>query len=109
MKRPGYCTLCEEPVFKFAEGKPFFPLEMAWRVDFLLSDKTIASITFCEECLKNLSENLERVWEICLERFDYEEKQRQKPSPEADAMIAHLKEQHLVRIQSETRWDILNG
>jgi hypothetical protein len=109
VKRPGHCTLCEEPVFKFDGEKPSFPLESAWRVNFLLTDDTSADITFCEECLMGLSENLEKVWEICLERFDYEERHRDEPSPEADAVIAHLKEQHLVRIQSETRWDALYG
>lgn len=106
MKRPGYCTLCEEPVFKFDGGRPSFPLETAWRVNFLLTDDTSADITFCDDCLTDITENMDKIWEICLERFDFEERDR-PPSPEKDAIIAHLKDQHLVREQARTRWDTL--
>ena len=105
MKRPGYCTLCEKQVFDFSPVLK--PLEIAWRVSFLMTDDTSADITFCDECLNILPENLEKIWEICLERFDYEEKQRGTPSPEADAMISHLKDQHLVHEQTRIRWDSL--
>ena len=105
MKRPGHCTLCDAPVFEMVNDRPTIPTEDAWRVNFLLSDDTNADITFCEKCLSNLQNKLDKVWEICLERFDYEERTQKEPSPERDALLAHLKELHIVQIQSETRWD----
>ena len=105
MKRPGYCTLCEKPVFEFRQEKPIHPLDKAWRVDFLLSDDTIASITFCETCLDSLPESQGKIWEIALERYDYEERQRPgRASPEVDAFLAHVHEQHLVREVDRVRW-----
>ena len=106
MKKPGYCTLCEAPVFEFSGDRPTIPTENAWRVNFLLTDDTSADITFCDDCLADINGNLERIWEICLERFDFEERDR-PPSPEKDAIISHLKDQSLVREQARTRWDAL--
>lgn len=84
------------------------PFDGAWRVDFLLSDDTTASITFCEGCLDVLDRNLKKIWQICLERFRYEEEKR-GISPQGDAQLDYLKEQHLVREQGRTRWSELKG
>ena len=103
MKKTGHCTFCEKLVFDFTPSLK--PLDDAWRVDFLLSDDTLASITFCADCLGVIPENLARIWEICLERFDFEEGQRSgKAPPEVEKFLAHIHEQHLVEEVSRTPW-----
>lgn len=107
MKRPGYCTLCEKPVFTFQGGKPTPPpLEDAWRVEMLLSDDTTADIAFCEPCLENISENMEKIWEICLAAYD-EEKRDGEISDGAADFLKHARKQSLVREVSRTRWSDL--
>ena len=106
MKRPGYCTLCEKPVFEFTGDslvKPLMPLEDAWRVNFQLSDETNADITFCESCLATIPEETNRIWEICLESFDHEEKDRPTNDQKRE-FLAHIHEQHLVKELSRVRW-----
>lgn len=83
-------------------------METAWRVEFLLSDDTSADITFCNDCLGAIAENMEKIWESCLDRFDYEETQRPGKTPEAVAAhISHLKEHRLVHEIKRMRWDSL--
>ncbi len=103
MKRPGYCTLCEKPVFEFTGDKPSRPHDDAWRVNFLLSDDTSADITFCAGCLEVLPEETGRVWEICLDAFDNDEKDR-PTNDQKSGFLVHIHEQHLVRELSRVRW-----
>ncbi len=108
MKRPGYCTLCDKPVFETVGDRlvnPLVPHDDAWRVNFLLSDETNADITFCGACVAMIDEEMNQIWEICLEAFDTEEKQRSGKTPEPVAeFLAHAHEQHLVKEVSRVRW-----
>lgn len=108
MKRPGYCTLCEKPVFEFRKERPVRPLKEAWRVEMLLSDDSTADMTFCEFCLDNISGNLEKIWEICLAAYDHDEEKRNGDSPEGvAAFLEHARKQHLVHEVGRARWGSL--
>ena len=98
MKRPGHCTLCEDPVFEILQerdGEPIKvgqPLENAWRVSFRLSDGTIGDITFCAGCLDAIPNSLDEIWAKCLERFDFEETRRVGEQPKGVAeFLEHIK------------------
>lgn len=100
MKRPGYCTLCENPVFQVVENRIGPPLSNAWRVTFLLSDETMADMTFCSTCLPDIESAHGMIWEKVLERFDYDETQRVgEPSPSVIEFLEHIK---TVSIRCET-------
>lgn len=85
MKRPGHCTLCNEPVreivSKHTEGpRKGDPKQLGkwfdngYRVTFLLSDGSIADITLCKECLDGGIENIfDEIWKAVEERFLWEE------------------------------------
>lgn len=85
MKRPGHCTLCDEPVREIVrkhtkgkkKGEPVQLgkwLDNAYRVSFLLSDGSVADMTFCKACLDNGMDNLHtEIWGRVKERFLWEE------------------------------------
>lgn len=81
MKRPGHCTLCETPVREIVAKHTTGPLkgepsqlgewkDNAYRVSYLLSDGSIADITFCENCLDG---DFGEIWAAVKDRFMWEE------------------------------------
>ena len=120
MKRPGYCTLCEKPVFKTIGDRlvrPLTPHDDAWRVNFELSDETNSDLTFCEACLPTIPAEMNRIWEICLDSFEDEELaayergeiRTDRQQEAVNEFLVHINEQHLVKELSRVRWSELKA
>lgn len=103
MKRPGHCTLCEEPVFDAAKPRPD-----AWRVRFLLSDETTADITFCTKCLPAIPDSHGEIWAKVLERFDFEESHRtEEPSEAVTEFLIHIKTVSIEEEVGRMKWNTI--
>lgn len=77
IKRPGHCTLCDEPVFEIrsalggAEGERVqiidAPLDNAIRATFQLCNGSIMDLTFCDQCILTVDTKLDEIWDNVLE------------------------------------------
>lgn len=120
MKRPGHCTLCDEPVREIVKkhtkgkkkGEPVQLggwLDNAWRVSFLLSDNSIADMTFCGECVESTKNLYSEIWERVKERFLWEEEVlevQRTPVQQAavEKTLNHILEQSIEKEVGRRMW-----
>lgn len=73
-KIPGCCTWCDAEVFEVLQRNPETrapirigaPLDTAYRVHYRVSDGSMCSLAFCENCVTNHQYGrLGEVWEKC--------------------------------------------
>jgi len=115
MKMPGCCTLCDAPLFEiikvhaegYLKGLPETfgaPSKNAWRVTFVTMNGTRTDMTFCEDCLPKIDDNMSKIHNKVVRAFIFERGHPRSDQKTHDESMMRSINNSILGVLSKERW-----